>query len=145
MSHAERLCSMDQMEPRLGTAERLAITGVSHIQINVSDLEASTEWYKTTVGLTQLQAAPGKYASLTPAAGGFRLGLIQTGPEDVHSNFGHLAIALESMDVLTAWVEHLDVMGAPHTAIKENPFNPGVFSIDLFDPDGHEIELIYEP
>ena len=52
----------------LGTAELLAITGVSHIQLNVTDLEASTEWYKTVVGLTQLQAAPGRYAVLTPAA-----------------------------------------------------------------------------
>jgi catechol 2,3-dioxygenase-like lactoylglutathione lyase family enzyme len=129
----------------VGTAELLAITGVSHIQLNVTDLAASTEWYKTVVGLTQLQAAPGRYAVLAPAAGGFRLGLSevhQTGP---NSGFGHLAIALESMDVLHAWVEHLDAIGAPHTDIKENPFNPGVFSIDVFDPDGHEIELIYEP
>ena len=129
----------------LGTAELLAITGVSHIQLNVTDLEASTEWYKTVVGLRQLQAAPGRYAVLTPEAGGFRLGLTeaqQTGPT---SGFGHLAIALESMDVLNVWVEHLDAIGAPHTDIKENPFNPGVFSIDVFDPDGHEIELIYEP
>jgi len=133
------------MEAPLGTVERLAITGVSHIQFNVSDLEASTEWYKTTVGLTQIQAAPGKYSVLTPENGGFRLGLSETQAADVHSKFGHLAIALESMDVLTAWVEHLDALGAPHTDIKENPFNPGVFSIDVFDPDGHEIELIYEP
>ena len=40
------------------------------------------------------------------------------------------------MDVLNAWVEHLDAIGAPHTDIKENPFNPGVFSIDVFDPMG---------
>lgn len=129
----------------VGTAEHLAITGVSHIQLNVTDLAASTEWYKTVVGLTQLQAAPGRYAVLAPEAGGFRLGLSevhQTGPS---SGFGHLAIALESMDVLHAWVEHLDAIGAPHTDIKENPFSPGVFSIDVFDPDGHEIELIYEP
>jgi catechol 2,3-dioxygenase-like lactoylglutathione lyase family enzyme len=127
-----------------GTEERLAITGVSHIQLNVSDLEASTEWYKTTIGLTQLDAAPGKFASLAPEGGSFRLGLIETPPEDVHT-FGHVAIALESMDVLTAWVEHLDVIDVQHTPVKENPFNPGVFSIDVFDPDGHEIELIYEP
>jgi catechol 2,3-dioxygenase-like lactoylglutathione lyase family enzyme len=129
----------------LDTAELLAITGVSHIQLNVTDLEASTAWYKTVVGLTQLQAAPGKFASLAPEGGGFRLGLIETPAADVHGRFGHLAIALESMDVLTAWVEHLDAIDVQHTAIKENPYTPGVFSIDVFDPDGHEIELIYEP
>ena len=133
------------MGPHPGAMERLAITGVSHIEFHVSDLEASSAWYTAAVGLTQLKAAPGKYAVLAPEGGGFRLGLSETGPADVHGQFGHLAIALQSMDVLRAWVEHLDSIGVPHTDIKENPFNPGVFSIDVFDPDGHEIELIYEP
>ena len=43
------------------------------------------------------------------------------------------------------WVEHLDAIGFPHTAINENPYRPGEFSIDVIDPDGHEIELIFEP
>jgi catechol 2,3-dioxygenase-like lactoylglutathione lyase family enzyme len=133
------------MEPTIATRECLAITGVSHIELHVSDLEASTEWYKAAVGLAPIQSAPGKYSQLAPEGGSFRLGLTQTDPAEVHGQFGHLAIALESMDVLTAWVDHLDAIGTPHTAIKENPFRPGVFSIDIFDPDGHEIELIYEP
>ena len=133
------------MEQSLGTVECLAIAGVSHIELLVSDLEASTAWYKSAVGLTELKAAPGKYALLAPEGGGFRLGLSERRPTDAHGEFGHLAILVESMDVLTAWVEHLDVIGIPHTDIKENPFNPGVFSIDVFDPDGHEIELIHEP
>jgi catechol 2,3-dioxygenase-like lactoylglutathione lyase family enzyme len=131
------------MEQSLATTERLAITGVSHIEFHVSDLEASTEWYMLAVGLTKLKAAPGKFAELTPEGGGFRLGLSEQLPID--HQFGHLAIALTSMDVLLAWVDHLDAIGVPHTAIKENPFKPGVFSIDLHDPDGHEIELVYEP
>jgi glyoxylase I family protein len=133
------------MEASHDTVERLAIRGVSHIAFNVSDLEASIAWYKRTVGLKQLQATPGNYAVLAPEGGGFRLGLSVTSQADVHSGFGHLAIALESMDVLTGWVEHLDAINVPHTQIKENPFNPGVFSVDVFDPDGHEIELVYEP
>jgi catechol 2,3-dioxygenase-like lactoylglutathione lyase family enzyme len=134
------------MEPSLGTMKHLAITGVSHIEFHVSDIDASIAWYESVVGLTRLQlAAPGRLAEFTPEGGGFRLGLSERPPADIHSGFGHLAIALESMDVLTAWVEHLDAIGVGHTAIKENPFRPGVFSIDVFDPDGHEIELIYEP
>ncbi|HEY7107362.1 MAG TPA: VOC family protein [Acidimicrobiia bacterium] len=131
------------MEHSTRTVAHLAITGVSHIELHVSDLEASTAWYETVVGLIQRKAAPGKYALLAPESGSFRLGLSEKEPLD--AQFGHLAIALESMDVLTAWVEHLDAIDVAHTEIKENPFNPGVFSIDVFDPDGHEIELIYEP
>jgi glyoxylase I family protein len=135
--------NLGDMEQGLIRRERLAITGVSHIEFHVSDLEASTDWYMVAVGLRKLKAAPGKFAELTPEDGGFRLGLSEQNP--IHNQFGHLAIALASMDVLMAWVEHLDTIGVPHTAVKENPYKPGVFSIDLHDPDGHEIELVYEP
>jgi catechol 2,3-dioxygenase-like lactoylglutathione lyase family enzyme len=133
------------MEPTLGTSERLAITGVSHIEFHVTDLDASIAWYETIVGLAHLHAGPGRRAQLAPESAAFRLGLTETDSADVHEQYGHLAIALESMDVLKSWVQHLDQIGAAHTPIKENPYRPGVFSIDVFDPDGHEIELIFEP
>jgi catechol-2,3-dioxygenase len=44
------------MEQDLVRTERLAITGVSHIEFHVSDLEASTDWYMLAVGLRQLKA-----------------------------------------------------------------------------------------
>ena len=128
-----------------GPMTHLAITGVSHIELRCTDLEASAAWYETAVGLRPLQAAPGRYAVLTPERGGFRVGLTEKDPAEVRAEFGHLAIAVESMDALHSWIEHLDAIGVEHTPLKENPFTPGVFSIDLFDPDGHEIELIYEP
>jgi glyoxylase I family protein len=135
------------MEIATRTTPTLAITGVSHIEFLVSDLEASSTWYQQVVGLVQLQrVVPGRRSlELTPAAGGFRLGLTEKRPAEGQGMFRHLAIALESMDVLTAWIAHLDAIGVPHSPLKENPFRPGVFSIDVFDPDGHEIELIFEP
>ena len=95
-----------------------------------------------------LDAAPGRARQvrlLAPEGGGFRLGLSETPTADVHGRFGHLALALESMDVLTAWVEHLDAIDVRTPLSRRTPIHPGVFSIDVFDPDGHEIELIYEP
>jgi glyoxylase I family protein len=135
------------MEPTLESTEHLAITGVSHIEFLVSDLEASSAWYQQVVGLVEIpNRPPGRRSlELTPAAGGFRLGLTEKRPAEGQGMFRHLAISLESMDVLTGWVAHLDAVGVPHTAIKENPYRPGVFSIDVFDPDDHEIELIFEP
>jgi len=80
------------MELTSGTMQPLAITGVSHIEFLVTDLEASSTWYQQVVGLVELPMAVPERRSveLTPAAG-------------------------------------------------------GVFSIDVFDPDGHVIELIFEP
>jgi catechol 2,3-dioxygenase-like lactoylglutathione lyase family enzyme len=127
--------------------EPLAITGISHIEFLVSDLEASSTWYQQVVGLVELpkMVPERRSVELTPAAGGFRLGLTEKRPPDGQGMFRHLAITLESMDVLTSWVTHLDANEVPHGPVKENPFRPGVFSIDVFDPDGHEIELIFEP
>ena len=133
------------MESTLDTTERLAITGVSHIEFHVTDLDASIAWYSRVVSLTPVKEGPGRRAQLAPQSDAFKLGLSETDPADLHSQYGHLAIALESMDVLRAWVEHLDAIGVSHTPIKENPYRPGVFSIDVFDPDRHEIELIFEP
>jgi glyoxylase I family protein len=135
------------MEPTLDTMEPLAITGVSHIEFLVSDLEASSAWYRQVVGLVELpnRLPDRRSVELTPAAGGFRLGPTEKRPAEGQGMFRHLAISVESMDALTGWVAHLDAVAVPHTPIKENPYRPGVFSIDVFDPDGHEIELIFEP
>jgi catechol 2,3-dioxygenase-like lactoylglutathione lyase family enzyme len=135
------------METKTNTMQPLAITGISHIEFLVSDLEVSSTWYQQVVGLVELPKVVPERRSveLTPAAGGFRLGLTEKRPAEGQGMFRHLAIALESMDVLTTWVAYLDANGVPHSPVKENPFRPGVFSIDVFDPDGHEIELIFEP
>ena len=37
------------MEQNLGAMECLAIAGVSHIELLVSDLETSTAWYKLSL------------------------------------------------------------------------------------------------
>ena len=133
------------MESTVATGERLAVTGVSHLEFHVTDLDASIAWYGRVVSFTPVKEGPGRRAQLAPESDAFKLGLSETDPADLHSQYGHLAIGLESMDVLRAWVGHLDAIGVSHTPIKENPYRPGVFSIDVFDPDGHEIELIFEP
>src|SRR4029077_3041542 len=115
------------------TMQPLAISGISHIEFLVSDLEASSTWYQQVVGLVELPKLVPERRSveLTPVAGGVRLGLTEKRPAEGQGMFRHLAIALESMDVLTERVAHLDANGFPHSPVKENPFRPGVFSIDV--------------
>ena len=133
------------MEFALKTTERLAITGVSHVEFHVSDLDASVAWYGAVVDLERVKDGPGNRAQLGPKSGAFRLVLTETDPTEVRGDVGHVAIALESIDVLHAWGEHLVDIGAPHTPVRESTVSPGVFAIDVFDPDGHHIELIVEP
>ena len=126
------------------TTERLAVTGVSHIEFHVTDLDASIAWYGRVVSFTPLKSRAGRRVPARSSERRLQARLERPIPL-MCGRFGHLAIALESMDVLRGWVKHLDLMGTPHTPIKENPYQPGVFSIDVFDLDGHEIELIFEP
>ena len=121
--------------------DRLPMTGVSHFELHVSDLEASTEWYTTRVGLAHLRTEPERFSILQPATGGFRLALTPGRPPDAHGEIGHIALAVDSLESLEAWAAHLDELGVDHPAIKENSTG---YSLDLVDPDGHEIELTFE-
>ena len=121
--------------------DTLAFMGMSHVELHVSDLDASTAWYTSAVGLTHLRTQPGKFTILAPAGGGFRVALSTGRPADAHGELGHLALAVESLEVLQAWAEHLNLVGVPHQGIRENAAG---YSLDLFDPDGHEIELTFE-
>jgi catechol-2,3-dioxygenase len=122
--------------------DQLRLTGVSHFELHVSDLDASTQWYLTAVGLVHLRTQPGRFSILQPGAGGFRLALTPGRPADAHGEIGHIALAVDSLESLQAWAAHLDQIGVDHPAIKENSTG---HSLDLVDPDGHEIELTFEP
>ncbi len=120
----------------------LSVTGVSHLELFVSDLDASVAWYETALRLSVLRSEPGVYVVMQPASRGFRLVLRPDRPVDAHGDFGHVALSVETLSVLQAWAEHLDQAGVPRKDIKESPTG---FTLDLADPDGHDIELTYEP
>lgn len=122
--------------------DQLPVTGVSHFELHVSDLDASTLWYTTTIGLAHLRTQPGRFSILQPTGGGFRLALTPGRPPDAHGEIGHIALAVDSRESLEDWAAHLDEIGVDHPVIKENSTG---YSLDLVDPDGHEIELTFEP
>jgi glyoxylase I family protein len=132
----------DLFQRRYGSAvENLTCTGVSHLELYVSDLEASVAWYGSTMGFRPMRGEPGRYAVLQPASGGFRLVLRPDRPADAHGEFGHVAFSVASLADLEAWAEQLDQAGVTHKGIKEGPTG---YTIDLVDPDGYDLELTYE-
>jgi catechol 2,3-dioxygenase-like lactoylglutathione lyase family enzyme len=108
----------------------------------VSDLDASIAWYQAACGLSLRANQPEQVRVLQPATGGFRVVLRPGRPADAHGDFGHVAISVDSLQALQAWAEHLDQIGVEHKDIHEGPAG---HTMDLVDPDGHDIELIYEP
>lgn len=117
------------------------IEGLSHFQLKVSDLDASVAWYKRALGLTELRAAPGHYVALQSGTGKFRVVLSAGGSAGAPGALDHIALAISDVGALSAWCEHLTDIGIPHEGIKSNIAGQ---SVDLFDPDGNNIELISE-
>ena len=119
------------------------IDGLSHFQLYVSDLDASVAWYKRTLGLTELRGQPGRYVALESKTGRFRV-VLSAGDEDRAGAAGaldHITFAISDVGALTAWCAHLTAIGIPHEGIKRNIAGD---SVDLFDPDGTNIELVSE-
>lgn len=129
------------MRPYRVEVDAPPIAGVSHFQLNVSDLDASVDWYKRALGLTELRADPGHYVALHSAAGRFRLVLSAGSPSDEPGALDHIALAVSDLDALAEWCENLTAIGIVHEGIKSSVAGR---SVDLFDLDGNNIELISE-
>jgi len=117
------------------------LTGLSHVQLRVSDLDAAVAWYSRALGLTELRSDPDRYVALHSASGHFRLVLSIDGHADAGGALDHIAFAVSDLDALEVWCDHLTAIGVAHEGITTNIAG---HSVDLFDPDGNNIELIAE-
>jgi glyoxylase I family protein len=121
--------------------DTLPLEGLSHLQLHVSDLDASVAWYKRALGLTELRGEPGRYVTLQSTEGRFRVVLSAGGRAGAPGPLDHVAFAVSDLGALTAWCDHLTAVGIPHEGITPNVAGQ---SVDLFDPDGNNIELVSE-
>jgi catechol 2,3-dioxygenase-like lactoylglutathione lyase family enzyme len=117
------------------------LRGLSHIQLYVSDIDTSVEWYRKALFLEETGRADGRYVGLESASGHFRFALFPDASRAHSGSIDHLAFAVPGFEALTGWVTYLDECGIPHGAVKPNPRG---HSVDLFDPDGNNIELVSE-
>lgn len=117
------------------------IDGLSHFQLYVSDLDASVSWYQRSLGLTELRGEPGRYVALQSTTGRFRVVLTLGSRAGASGALDHIAFAISDVGALRAWCDHLTAIGVPHEGIKQNIAG---HSVDLFDPDGNNIELVSE-
>ncbi len=122
------------------------ITGLSHVQLLVSDLEASARWYTEVLGLAPFAENPDiGYVALRQPAAKFVIVLTRTDdPCDRSSGsdgaaVDHLAFAVADGDSLDTWAEHLATIGIDHAGIVLENGHP---SLQLRDPDGVAIELV---
>ena len=76
---------------------RATIDGLSHIQLRVSDLDASVAWYERALGLTELRGEPGRYVALQSTTGRFRVVLSQEVTAGASGALDHVAFAISDV------------------------------------------------
>jgi lactoylglutathione lyase len=121
--------------------ETSLVTGVSHLALKVSDLDVSVAWYRDALSLEEFVREPtGRFVGMRSASG-FQIALFAGGTPDNSGALDHIAFAVKDLETLRSWVDHLTAIGVAHEGIKPNPLGQ---SVDLFDPDGNNIELVSE-
>lgn len=113
------------------------VRGFSHVQLRVSDLERSVEWWCDALGLARM-GEPRSGAQPLVGGGGRYVVVISEGYSGA-GDVDHLAFSVGSRDDLAAWASELDARGVAHGGLVES--GEGL-SIHLTDPDGLAVELI---
>jgi catechol 2,3-dioxygenase-like lactoylglutathione lyase family enzyme len=131
------------------------LTGVSHVELTVSDVERSAAWYGEVLGFDTVLVATdtpdffqGRVISVLRPDIGLGIGLVehQDGDRNRFSEFrvglDHLAFAVGSRSDLEAWVEHFDRLGVVYSPINDMPY---ACVVVFRDPDGIQLELFALP
>jgi glyoxylase I family protein len=132
------------------------MTGLSHVQLVVSDVSASAAWYTAALGLEPYaedldigyialrhRAAKAVFVlTVGSGDGGHRETSRGAGSEVGPESGGvldHLAFAVPDGTALQAWADHLSQAGIAHPGVVLENGNP---TLQLRDPDGTAIELV---
>ena len=133
-----------------------ALTTIHHFSPTVSDIAASTGWYRTVLGMEQIPAPfphygdeKGGYAVVLMNPAGFAIGLhhheVNPGTTFHESRTGldHVAFGVAARGDLDDWASWLDECGVPHSGVIDAT-EPVPYSVVVFrDPDDIQLELIH--
>jgi catechol-2,3-dioxygenase len=115
------------------------VRGFSHVQLRVRDIETSTQWYATVLGVEPAGEPRGGNAVLVGNGGRYVVVISGDRPDGAGGEVDHLAFSVGTRDALTAWAADLAAAGIDHSGPVES--GEGL-SIHLTDPDGMAVELI---
>jgi len=119
------------------------MTGLSHVQLRVTDVAASAEWYTVALGLVPFQADPAiGYVALRHPTSGVVIVLTSDTSGTWRADGGaldHLAFVVPDGAALEAWAARLTASGIDHPGVVPEGGNP---SLQLRDPDGTAVELV---
>ncbi len=122
---------------------------ISHLDLSVSDVERSAQWYIGTLGLREVgrsDLGDRIMIVLRHDESGLIIGLNQHGEQtadrfDEHSpGLDHVGFAVAERDELDAWQVHLEEQGVDHSPITDAPSGFGT-ALVFRDPDNIQLEF----
>jgi len=119
------------------------MTGLSHVQLNVTDPDVSAAWYVSALGMEPFDSDPEiGFVALRhrPSRVVIVLNRRDGGkPDHAAGVLDHLAFAVPDGDTLETWADHLSTIGIGHAGVVAENGSP---SLQLRDPDGTAVELV---
>ena len=131
------------------------ITGIHHISLTVSDVEASSAWYQRLLGADRV---PMKFPHYEREETGFGVLLVEPGSgliiglhtntanvgeqfDEARTGLDHVGLNVGTREDLQAWTAWLDELGIEHSGIRGGD-EPYPFATVVFrDPDNIQLEL----
>ena len=132
-----------------------AITGIHHISLTVSDIEASLAWYQRLLAADRV---PMKFPHYEREDTGFGVLLVEPRSgliiglhtntandgerfDEAHTGLDHVGLNVGTYEDLESWTAWLDELGIKHSGIRSGT-EPFAFSTVVFrDPDNIQLEL----
>lgn len=125
------------------------LTGLSHIDLTVSDLDRADAWYTRLFGLARVLEGEDtergfKVRYYTEPTSQFVLGLVEhrDGRKPAFNprvvGLDHLSFGVRDRDELAAWKVKLDDLGIANDGISEQGVGAG---LNFVDPDGIALEF----
>jgi glyoxylase I family protein len=139
------------LQERPGVSPSPRLQAVSHIDLTVTNVAASVDWYQRVFGMRQLmhETHPGGFAEVLVEPGSqIYIGLSQHRANDGEAfaehrtGLDHVSFMVADRDELDAWQAHLSRLGVRHSPIADVT-DPFPYAVLVFrDPDNIQLELI---
>lgn len=131
-------------------------SGVHHVSLTVSDLQASVAWYEHVLGGVPMNVTIPHYGCedtgyavlLVESRSGLIFGLHTNSAnrgerfDEARTGLDHVSFGVAGREALQEWTRRLDELGIPHTGVVDET-EPFPYSTVVFrDPDNIQLEFI---
>jgi len=125
------------------------ITGIAHVELSVSDVDASVDWYCRVLGAKDVWRGRNEERGFRACAilepetrtviAFTQHDAIEGGPfTPRRTGLDHLSFRVADEAAIEAWRRHLDDLGIPHDPVDDQGF---AVALNLRDPDGIALEF----